>query len=97
MERGINVDTATESRAIEYRVFPRRIADGGQGRVFRPPIVPRSISLVNDVVNARMLVKKRITQSVAEIASELTVVAPPQAKLLTMTELAEKVRIDMIS
>jgi putative heme degradation protein len=67
------------------------------GRVFKPPRVPRSISLVNDVVKVNTLAKKRMIHKAAETTSELMVMAPPQAKLQIKTELTEKVRMDKIS
>jgi hypothetical protein len=45
-------------RAVPYIIFPARIAIGEHGRVFNPPMVPRSASLVNDVVNISIFMKK---------------------------------------
>jgi len=79
-------------------IFPERIASGEQGRVFKPPSVPRSASRVKEVVNARILVKKRIIQSAAAATSGFEPTEPPlKAKLQIRMEPTEKVSIDRIS
>ncbi len=78
-------------------IFPSRIASDEQGRVFRPPSVPRSASRVNEVVNTRILEKKRITHSAAPATSGSVAPLPLHAKLQIRMEPTEKERIDRIS
>lgn len=97
IENGSNTASISKSRAIAYKVFPSKIENDEQGRVFKPPKVPRSISLLKDVVKVNTLAKKMTIQRAAETTSGLVVMAPPQAKLSIKTELTENVRIDRIS
>lgn len=68
-----------------------------QGRDFSPPIVPRSISLVNEVVKVRILAKNKITHSAADVTSGPKVKPPFHAKLQIKIEPAVKARIERIS
>ncbi len=97
IENGSSTASISRSSTAAYRVFPSKIENDEQGRVFRPPRVPRSISRVKEVVKVSMLVKKRTIQRAAETTSGLVVMAPPHAKLNSKTELTENVIIDKIS
>ena len=68
-----------------------------QGRDFRPAIVPLSISLVNEVVNVRMLAKKSMIQRAAEMVSGPKVTPALQAMLQINTEPKEKASMDRTS
>jgi len=96
-ENGSSTASIRISITVAYRVFPSKIENDEQGRVFKPPSVPRSISRVKDVVKVSTLAKKRTIQRAAETTSGLVVRAPPQAKLRIRIELAENVIIDKIS
>ncbi len=97
MEKGSSTASISSKSTVAYNVFPSKIENDEQGSVFKPPKVPRSISLVKEVVKASTLEKKRTIQRAAETTSGLVVRAPPQAKLNIKTELTEKVIIDKIS
>jgi hypothetical protein len=79
-------------------IFPARMATDEQGKVFKPPSVPRSASRVNEVVKVRILAKKRIIQSAAAATSGLEPTELPlHAKLLIRMEPTENVRIERSS
>jgi len=77
--------------------LPIRIAEGEEGIVFNPPIVPRSISRANDVVKRRMLAKKMIIQSDATLSSVVIEIGVPQAILAIIPVLAAKKIVERIS
>lgn len=97
IENRSNTASISKSSTIAYKVFPSKIENDEQGRVFKPPKVPRSISRLKDVVKVNTLAKNRTIQRAAETTSGLVVMAPPQAKLSIKIELTENVSIDRIS
>ncbi len=78
-------------------VLPRRMARGEQGRDFKPPMVPRSISLMKEVVKESTPAKNKMTQRAAEVTSGPRFIPPLQAKLQIRTEPTEKARMEKTS
>ncbi len=77
-------------------ILPARIAIEEHGRVFKPPSVPISASRMKDVVNVRMLAKKRITHNAAAATSGCAP-AMPNAKLQMSMEPKENANMDISS